>query len=70
MYSGDAKIADLVEERLQIKEKTRMEGGGEKQGSRREMERRKQYAPSSSQICFLRGEIYGRLLLSGKGKNS
>jgi hypothetical protein len=29
MYSGDAKIADLVKEHLQIKEKkTRIEGGG------------------------------------------
>jgi hypothetical protein len=46
MHSTYAKIADLVKEHLQTREKTKMGGGVYEQGVEREMERRRE------QICF------------------
>jgi hypothetical protein len=58
MHSRDAKIANLVGEHLQTKEKTRIGGGGLKRRVENEREMRDiRFAPSSSQIYFLRGKI-------------
>jgi hypothetical protein len=54
MYSGDAKIIDLVREHdLQTKERTRIKGGRQKRGVKRKIERRVEQIIS----IFLIGEV-------------
>jgi hypothetical protein len=56
MHSEDVKIADLIGEHLQTKEKTKIGGGRYNMGGKYKGKRRggSIYVLSSSQICFLR----------------
>jgi hypothetical protein len=54
MYSGDAKIVDLVREHnLQTKERTRIKGGRQEQGVKRKIERKVEQIRS----VFFIGEV-------------